>query len=121
MDIIKSYINLVNGYKLITLAILIALDTVLGIIVAIKGKTFKWNKLTSFLNTSVLQLVGGYFLVGIFAVAEPSVSAALIAVWALMDAKLLADIVAKFQALGITVQIVTPTQPPAAPSGTKLP
>jgi hypothetical protein len=99
----SKYIGLVNGYKLITLAILIIADFVLGVIVALKDKTFQFSKLASFLNTSVLGMVGGYFIVGFIALAEPTFTAMVVTSWATIDAALLAMIIAKLKKLGLPI------------------
>ena len=104
MDYVKKFLGLVNGIKLITVLILILVDFILGIIVAIKEKTFQLSKLGSFLNTSVLYLVGGYFLIGIVCVAEPNIGEALIvSTWILLDATMIGSILAKAKKLGVPV------------------
>ena len=100
---IDKFLGLVNGVKIITLFVLILVDFVLGVIVALKAGTFKLNKLASFLNTSVLGMVGGYFLVGVMATVEPSFTAAVMASWIAIDAALVAMIVNKLKALGLPV------------------
>ena len=100
---IGKYIALVNGFKVITLLVLIIVDFVLGVIVSLKAGTFSFKKLASFLNTSVLGMVGGYFLVGVMATVEPSFTAVVTASWVAIDAALLAMIVNKLKALGIPV------------------
>jgi len=103
MDYVKNFLALVNGVKLITLAILIIADFILGVIVALKSSTFKLNKIASFLNTSVLGMVGGYFIVGVIATAEPSFETMVTASWAAIDAALLAMIINKLKALGLPI------------------
>ncbi len=98
---IEKFIGLVNGFKLISLLILISVDFILGVIVALKSGTFRLNKLASFLNTSVLGMVGGYFLVGIMAVVEPSFAITVTASWVAIDAALVAMIINKLKALGL--------------------
>ena len=103
MDYVKNFLALVNGVKLVTLAILSIADFVLGVIVALKSGTFKLNKIARFLNTSVLAMVGGYLVVGVIATAEPSFTAMVIASWAAIDAALLAMIVNKLKGLGLPI------------------
>lgn len=98
---VQAYFNLINGVKLTTLFGLIGLDFILGVVIAILSKTFDWKKLADFLDTDVLKLAAGYFLVGFFALAEPSATAAVWATWAAIDAKLIADIVEKLKQLGV--------------------
>lgn len=104
MDFLNQYMALVNGVKLSTLFGLIALDFVLGVVVAIFNHTFQWSKLASFLDTDVLKLAAGYFLVGVFALMEPAAEGMVWATWAIIDAKLIADIVQKFKNLGIAIK-----------------
>ena len=99
----NNYLSLIDGVKLISLAILIIADFLLGVIVAIKTGTFKLNKIASFLNTSVLEMVGGYFVVGAIALAEPSFTAMVTASWAAIDLTLLAEIVMKCKNLGLPI------------------
>lgn len=102
-NLIWQYLTLVGGWKIATIFVLIIVDTLLGIILAIKTKTFAWSNVADFLNTSVLMMFGGYFLLGIAAMAETSFLVAVPASMALIDAKLIADIVTKFKAFGLPV------------------
>jgi hypothetical protein len=104
MDYIKKFLALVNGVKLITILILVIVDFVLGVVVAIKEGTFKLSKLADFLNTTVLYLLGGYFLIGIVGVAEPAIGEPLvISTWILLDATMVGSILAKAKKLGVPV------------------
>jgi len=83
---------------------LIALDFVLGVTVALFDKKFKWSELATFLDTNVLRLAGGYFLVGMFAIAEPTIGMpAVTASWLIINATLLADCVSHFKELGVII------------------
>ncbi len=114
---IAQYKSLIDGFKLVTLFGLIALDTLLGIILAVKDKSFAWSKLASFLNTSVLMMAGGYFLVGVLAVFEPSYKVVVPVTWGLLDAKLIADIVIKLKGMGVPMpSLVKPATPPVPPA-----
>jgi len=105
MDYVRQYIAIINGVKLLSMFGLIALDWILGVLVAVWAKEFKWSKLANFLDTDVLKLAGGYFLVGIFAIAEPGAgNVAVTATWVVIDAKLLADCVTHFKELGIAIK-----------------
>lgn len=44
--------------RILVLAILMLIDVLLGIIIALIKKEFKWDKLTSYLNTDVLPIIG---------------------------------------------------------------
>lgn len=87
-----------------TIFILIVVDTVLGIVLAIKNKTFQWNKIADFINTSVLMMFGGYLVLGIVAMAEVSLQPMVIASMGVIDVKLLADVVNKFKSFGLPVE-----------------
>ena len=104
MDYIQQYLNLIDGVKIVTILVLIAVDFVLGVIVAIKQGTFQLSKIAEFLNTSVLYFLGGYLVLGVAAVAEPSIGPQLITgAWLLLDATMIGLILAKAKALGITI------------------
>ena len=101
---IQQYLALVNGYKIITILILILVDFILGVVVAIKAGTFKLSKIGAFLNTSVLYYFGGYLLLGVAGVAEPSIGTGLIVgAFVVLDATMVGSILAKVQQLGIPV------------------
>jgi hypothetical protein len=87
----------------LTIFILIVVDTILGIVLAVKNKQFAWSHIADFLNTSVLMMFGGYLVLGIVGLAETSLQAAVPGAMALIDAKLIADIVNKYKSFGITV------------------
>jgi hypothetical protein len=100
----ENFVNMVDGAKLITIFVLIAIDFVLGIIVAIKEGTFELSKIANFLNTSVLYFVGGYFLVGLAATVEPNIGANVVTTaFALLDATLIGFIAAKAKQLGLPI------------------
>jgi hypothetical protein len=102
-SIISQYLALIGGWKVLTIFILIVVDTLLGIILAVKAKSFKWSRIADFLNSSVLMMFGGYLVLGIVGMAEESLRVAVPASLALIDAKLLADVVNKLKSFGITV------------------
>jgi hypothetical protein len=108
--IIKQYLSLIGGAKIISIFVLIILDTILGVFLAVKNKTFKWSRIADFLDTSVLMMFGGYFLLGIFAMAESSFQVVVPVTLGIIDAKLIADIVQKFQAFGINTSPVAPAK-----------
>jgi len=103
-NFIASYVSLVNGIKLSTLVVLIGIDTILGVVDAIVEKKFDWHKIASFVDTSVFTLGGGYLLVGVFATVQSGFSYAVPATWAIINAKLIADIVTKLKKLGVAIK-----------------
>lgn len=104
MDYINQYIALIDGVKLSTIMVLIAVDFILGIIVAIKEGTFQLSKIGNFLNTSVLYFLGGYLFLGVAAVAEPQIGTSLITgAWALLDLTMVGFILAKAKKLGLPI------------------
>lgn len=100
-DLITQFISLVDGVKLIVLFGLIALDTLTGIFLSITNKTFSLTKIADFLNTSILGLVIGYYAIGIFATIKPEFAFAVPLTWAMIDAKLIADVIAKLRKIGV--------------------
>ncbi len=101
---IQSYIALVDGVKISSLFGLVGLDFLLGVILAVFSKSFDWHKLANFVDSNILKLVAGYLLVGVFALLEPSAQAAVWATWAVIDAKLIADIITKLKQLGVALK-----------------
>lgn len=100
-SIVSQYLALVGGWKIVSILVMILLDTLAGIILAIKNKTFVWSKLASFVNSSILMMLGGYLIAGIAVMAEPTIEIALPTVMAAIDAKLLADLVNKLKEFGV--------------------
>lgn len=99
-----TFVNLVDGYKIITILALIFVDFILGIIVALKNGTFQLDKIANFLNTSVLYFLGGYLVLGLAATVEPAINAAWVtAAFALLDATMVGFIVAKLKDLGLPI------------------
>jgi fumarate reductase subunit C len=103
--LITQYLALIGGWKVVTIAVLILLDTIMGIIVALKAGTFQWSYFANFLKSSVVVLFGGYFFLGVFVMANPSYQAIMPATMVIIDAKVLADLISKFQDLGISISI----------------
>lgn len=119
----ETFINMVDGPKLITILVLIAIDFVMGVIVALKEGTFQMDKIANFLNTSVLYFLGGYLLLGVAATVEPGIGeGVVIAAFALLDATMIGFIIAKAKKLGIPVPDSVgflkfpPTTPAARPA-----
>jgi len=102
-NIINQYLVLVGGWKVVTILVLIVVDTLLGVSLAIKNKEFAWSKIADFLNTSVLMMFGGYLVLGIVGLAEVSLQAAVPAALAVIDAKLIADIINKLKSFGLSI------------------
>ncbi len=97
----NQYVSLVDGCKLITLAVLIIVDLVLGIVVSLKQGTFHFDQVSDYLNTTVLAYVAGYFLVGFVALVHTEFSNIVIAAWGILDLALLAGIWGKLGKLGL--------------------
>jgi hypothetical protein len=102
-NIVNQYLSLVGGWKVLTIFILIVADTLLGVGLAVKNREFAWSKIANFLDTSVLMMFGGYLVLGIVGMAETSLQAAVPVSLALIDTKLIADIVNKLKSIGLTV------------------
>ncbi len=102
-NLVYQYLGLVGGWKLLTIIVLIAADTLLGIGLAVRNRQFAWSKIADFLNTSVLVMFGSYFVLGIAGMAEASLQAAVPVSLALIDVKLIADIVNKLKSIGLAV------------------
>lgn len=102
-NLANEYFALIGGWKIITILLFIIIDTALGVILAVKNKTFTWSKIADFINTSILMMFGGYLILGIVGMAEESLKLAVPASLAVIDAKLLADIINKLKSFGINV------------------
>lgn len=102
-SLLSQYLALVGGWKVLTIFILIGVDTLLGIILAIIKKQFAWSKLADFMNTSVLMMFGGYLVMGVVAMAETSLQVSVPVALAAIDAKLFADVINKIKSLGVVV------------------
>lgn len=100
-SLIIQYKELVDGAKLITLSGLIIADFILGVVVALKERSFSFNEIARFLCTDILPLVGGYFVVGVVALFEDSYRAIVPATLGIIGVKLLADIAVKLGRLGV--------------------
>lgn len=104
MEYLQTFIALVNGAKLITILVLIALDFIMGIIVALKEGNFELSKIANFLNTSVLYFLGGYFMLGLAATFEPQIDTAIVTgAWVLLDLTMIGFILAKAKKLGVPI------------------
>lgn len=94
-----AFLAIINGWKLLTLLVLLSVDFLLGIANAIKEGTFAFNKIANFLSTSVLFYVAGYYLLGIATLVEPSWGPALIVAFSTIVASLGATIIVKIKKL----------------------
>lgn len=103
-NLINQYLSLIGGWKIVTIIALIGADTLLGIILAVKNKTFAWTKIADFMDTSVLMMFGGYLVLGIVGMAETSLQAAVPVSLAVIDTKLIADVVNKLKDFGLAVK-----------------
>lgn len=104
MDFVNQFIAMVDGGKILTILILIAVDFVLGVVVAIKEGNFQLSKIGNFLNTSVLYFLGGYLLLGAAATIEPQLGGTMITgAWVLLDATMIGFILAKAKKLGVPI------------------
>lgn len=102
--LIAEYLELIGGWKVISILVLIIIDTLLGITLAVfKTKDFAWSKIANFLNSSVLMMFGAYFILGIAAMAESSFKVSVPIVMGIISVKLIADIVTKFKSFGIDI------------------
>lgn len=120
MDVIlQQYFNLIGGWKVVSIGVLILVDTILGIILAIKSGTFQWRRVGDFMDTSIVIMFAVYFLVGVVAMAETSYQVIVPSILAIIDGKLLIDIGVKLQKFGVSiVPVPTPTATTAATTTT---
>jgi hypothetical protein len=100
-NLVNQYLSLIGGWKIVTILALICLDTLLGIILALKNRRFAWTRIADFMDTSVLMMFGGYLVLGIVGMAEAELQAAVPVSLAVIDTKLIADIINKLKDFGI--------------------
>lgn len=99
---------------------LVLLDFVLGALVALKTRTFKFSKLPQFMETSFIPYVGGLLILALFT-NYPQIQTVFFSITAAVGVKFLADILSKianlFSGLGIQIQspIVLDKDAPALP------
>lgn len=109
---------------------LVILDTLLGILIALKTRTFKLSKLSDFMETSFVPYVGGLLLLAAFS-GFPGMEATFFTVAAAIGVKFMADITSKINALfgdmGLVIQspikkaqaeLVNPVILPVSPQAT---
>ena len=98
---IGAFAAVVDGIKLTTLGSLILANFALGVILAIKRKEFQWSYLYHFIDSDVLGLIGGYYILGFTALFRPEIIPAVWAAWAAIDLKLIVDLKDKIKAFGL--------------------
>ncbi len=101
--VVSQYWLLIGGWKLVSILVLILLDTLMGIIVAIKKHQFSMSKWANWLDSSILTLGGGYLFLGVFVMAEPQFQALMPVAMGMIDLKLLNDLRLKFAEFGINI------------------
>jgi hypothetical protein len=102
-NLVQQYFDLIGGAKIYSILALIAVNIILGIWIAVKNKTFAWNKIANFMGTDVLMMFGGYLILGIVGMAEEVVKPIVIVALVAINTKLLADVLNKIKALGLPV------------------
>jgi hypothetical protein len=103
-NLVNQYLDLIGGWKVVTILVLICADTLLGVFLALKNRSFAWTRIADFMDTSVLMMFGGYLVLGIVGMAETDLRAIVPVSLAVIDAKLAADIVNKLKRCGIGVE-----------------
>jgi hypothetical protein len=88
---------------------LVILDTLLGVLIALKTSTFSFAKLPEFMETSFVPYVGGLILIALFS-SFPGMSATFFTIAASIGVKFMADILSKINALfgDLGIQIQSP-------------
>jgi cytochrome bd-type quinol oxidase subunit 2 len=76
MDILTRFISLVDGYKTLVIVAFIMLDWILGMLVALlKTHDFQLEKIADYLNTDVVGMAVGYYVLGFVATLTPEIVA----------------------------------------------
>jgi hypothetical protein len=91
---------------------LILADFVLGVLVAMKSKTFDVRKLPEFMESSFVPYAGGLLILALFSSTDPTLEVLFFAISAVVYAKFLADIKDKIAQLfaGISIQVQSPIE-----------
>jgi len=90
---------------LVLVTVLIAVNLLLGIVVAIRERQFDWLVLPDFLRSAVIPVLGGLVVLAAGAVVVPEIEALYFAAAAAAAAKYLKDVKDKVTALFASVQI----------------
>jgi hypothetical protein len=121
MDFLKSLIAFIDSIKLVTMLLLIAADLVLGVIIALKNKTFAWERLADYLDTSVLYYMGGYVVLSVLAMQNPDFQVLTTGAAVTIITSLTAGIINKFKELAPATPLPTPAPPVTLPPTTPPP
>jgi hypothetical protein len=101
MEIWNQFVDLVNGYKLSTLAILILVNLILGLVLAVTRKDITLSAVGGFVKTRVIPFVLGYLTVGIVATVDDGLEVSVPVVWGFIVASLVGIIMINLKELGL--------------------
>lgn len=124
----QQFWSLADGAKLATLVILVGLNLLLGIILALKSKTFVLSAVGDIFLHRVLPFFGGYYLICLLAVADSTYRDVAITAFAVATAALTGYVLAGLKELGFplpdilagtrstTTEPIVPPVTPASPT-----
>jgi len=95
--------TLFGTWQIQVIVTLIAIDVVLGIILALIKKEFQWGKLANFMKAPVLAYVFGFAILQVVGQALPNVGFLIQAAFILVILALLASVFRNLARLGIPV------------------
>ena len=104
----NEFVNLVDGFKIITLVLLIMTNGILGLILAGIKKEFTLADTGRMMTTKVLPFIGSYLAVGVTAVVDESLKPAVVAAFGICTAALVGNVLSQVKALGVPLpEIIT--------------
>lgn len=99
MELWNQYVDLVNGWKLVTIVVLIIANFVFGVVAGLKDGTFQMNKIAEYLQVRVLYYVLGYFTLALVALINNDFAALVPTSFATIVAFFTTRIYSQFQTL----------------------
>lgn len=101
MELLNRFIDIADGWKLVTLVILVAAVLAIGVINALLKGQFKLSAVADILRKRVVPGIGGYYVMCLVATVNDSLKAAAIAAFVIVVAALTADVLAGLKELGV--------------------
>lgn len=105
MELWNNFVALVDGAKIISIGILIAVNIVTGIAVALKTNTFSVAQVGGWLKDRLLALVVPYFAAGALAMTDDSLKLAVPVAFGFIVATMASKILKNIDELGLPLPI----------------
>ena len=108
LHIIQSFISPKVLVALETVLGLILADFIFGVLLSLRNGNFSFSKLPRFVETSLVPYIGGLLVLALFSIVNTELGALFFTIAATITAKFLADIVSKASQLFNGLQIQSP-------------